>query len=265
MLKKLLIGGGGVLLLTGVLVGRDAVSYVTTSAGWVKQSVKDSVPIDFEIERARNMIKELEPEIRSNMHVIAKEEVDVARLRDQLTEAEKGLNKDRQDIARLKGDLDEGGSMFVYAGKSYSQKQVEADLTRRFERFKTREATVDKLRKILTAREAGLTASNEKLKAMQGARRQLEVEIENLRARVEMVKVAESTSAITFDDSKLSRTKDALAEISARIDVAEKLVNANAASPDQIPLDDVESRNISDEVARYFAEHPSNEDIVKLD
>jgi len=266
MLKRTLVAGGSVLLLSTLLCGREAVSYISTSAGWVKQSVKDSVPIEFELERARNMIKELDPEIRSNMHVIAKEEVEVVRLRDQFAEASKQLGKERSDITRLKRDLDEGSGAFVYAGRSYSQKQVETDLSRRFERYKTKEATVEKLRQILSAREAGLLAANDKLKAMQAAKRQLEVDIENMKARVEMVKVAESTSAaVAFDDSRLSRTREALRDIGARIEVAEKLVATTSSMPDQIQLDEVDTQNVREEVAKYFAEHPASEDIVKLD
>ncbi len=110
-------------------------------------------------------------------------------------------------------------------------------------------------------------AANDKLKAMQAAKRQLEVDIENLKARVEMVKVAESTTAaVAFDDSRLSRTRDVLRDIGARIEVAEKLVATSSThAPDQIPLDEAESRNVSEEVARYFAEHPASDDIVKLD
>lgn len=265
MVKKVLLATGGGLLLIGLLFGRDAASYVSTSCGWVKQSVKDSVPVEFEIERARTMIRDLDPEIRQNLHVIAREEVEVTRLRDQLVETEKNLAKDRKEIARMKSDLDQGGSMFVYAGRSYTPKQVETDLTRRFDRFKTKEATSDKLRQILQARETGLLAANDKLKGMQGAKRQLEVEVENLKARLEMVKVAETTGNFNFDDSRLARTREAIQEISARIDVAEKMAHTSAAMPDQIKLDDEESRNISDEVARYFDKHPSVEEIVRLE
>jgi hypothetical protein len=248
-----------------MFLGRDAFSYVTTSFGWMRQTVKNSVPVDFEIERARKMIKDVDPEIKNNMHLIAKEEVEVSRLKAQLEDAIKQLEKDRKDIVRLKNDLDGGGSIFVYAGHSYAKKQVEADLTRRFERFKTKEATVDKIHKILDARETGLVAANEKLKAMQGAKRQLEVEVENMKARLEMVRVAESTSNFNFDDSRLARTREALQEISARIDVAEKMVNANVTPLDQIKLDDAEAKNVSEEIAKYFAEHPGSENLVKLD
>lgn len=265
MLKKVVIVGAGAALLAGLIFGRDAFSYVGTSLGLVKKTVKESVPIDFQIERARHMIKDLDPEIRNNMHLIAREEVDVANLKLQLAEATKQLEKERKDIVRLKTDLDQGGSTFVYAGTTYSQKQVETDLTRRFERFKTREATSDKLQKILNARESGLVAANDKLKGMQGAKRQLEVEIENLKARVEMVRVAESTSNFNFDDSKLARTRDTIKDISARIDVAEKMANVSTSLPDQIKLDDPETKNIRDEITKYFNEHPNAENVVKLD
>ena len=53
-------------------------SYIRTSAGYVTDAVQDAVPIEFQVDRARGMIQDLVPEVRKNMHVIAKEEVEVA-------------------------------------------------------------------------------------------------------------------------------------------------------------------------------------------
>jgi hypothetical protein len=77
MLKKGLLIGGALVLLLGLFFGRDAMSYTRTSLGWVQQSVRDAVPIEFEINRAHQMIKDLNPEIRRNTHLIAREEVDL--------------------------------------------------------------------------------------------------------------------------------------------------------------------------------------------
>jgi chromosome segregation ATPase len=191
MMKKGLIVGVAALVLLGLFFGRDAASYVKTSVGWIHQGVHDAVPVEFELSRARQMIKDLDPEIHRNMHLIAKEEVEVTHLRRQMDEAETALAKNRSDIERLNADLTRGDSNFVYSGKSYTSKQVENDLTRRFEQFKVKEATLGKLRQVLAARERGLTAGREKLKAMQAAKGQLEVDVANLEARVEMVKVAQ--------------------------------------------------------------------------
>ena len=183
------------------------------------------------------MIKDLDPEIHRNMHLIAKEEVEVKHLRDQMAGAEVQLAKNRSDIERLTTDVQRGESNFVYCSKTYTKKQVENDLTRRFEQYKVKEATLEKLTQVLAAREQGLEAGREKLKAMQAAKGQLEVDVANLDARLEMVKVAQSTSEFNFDDSRLSRTKDLVKDISTRIDVAEKLVSADTSAVGQIKLD----------------------------
>src|SRR6476659_11259231 len=125
MLKKGMFLGAAAAVLVGLLFGREGFSHVKTSLGCLRQSVRESVPVEFEISRARQMIKDLDPEIHRNMHLIAKEEVDVKQLRDQLSGAEKQLAKNRSDIERLSHDLKSGDRHFVYCGKSYNAKQVE--------------------------------------------------------------------------------------------------------------------------------------------
>ena len=116
MLKRSIYVGSGALLLMGLLFGRDACSYVTTTVGWVKDSVRDSIPIEFEIERARKMLTELEPEIRRNMHLIAKEEVALERLEKQVERLGNKQEKDQSDLIRLKAHLDSGKGYFQQPG-----------------------------------------------------------------------------------------------------------------------------------------------------
>jgi tellurite resistance protein len=268
MVRKSLVVGGVIVLLLGLFFGRDAISYSKTALSGVRHAVKDAVPVEFELTRARDMIKGLTPEIRHNMHVIATEEVEVQGLRDQLAAGEKQIAKNKADIERLTTDLKNGGSQFVYCGKSYTSKQVESDLTNRFEQFKVKEATVGKLRQILAAREAGLVAGREKLKVMEAAKTQLELDIANHDARLEMVKVAQSSSNFNFDDSRLSRTKELVKEIGTRIDVAEKLVNAETVTPGQINLEEPVSTNITEQITNYFknaGEKEAEQNVVKLD
>jgi chromosome segregation ATPase len=263
MVKKGLLIGVGVLVLVGLLFGRGSVSHIKTSLGMVQQSVHDAMPIEYEIGRAKQMIKDLDPEIHRNMHLIAREEVEVGRLRSEIEKAQGQLAKNRADIERLSSDLQRGASTFVYCSKEYTAKQVETDLSRRFEQFKVKEATVEKLTQVLAARERGLAAGREKLKAMQAAKGQLEVDVANLDARLEMVKVAQSTSEFNFDDSCLARTKELVSDIGARIDVTEKLVSAETAYPGEINLDDEASTDITEQVTKYFeASQKADESVV---
>jgi predicted nucleic acid-binding Zn-ribbon protein len=254
MLKRTVVLGAVAVMLLGLFFGR---THLTTAVGMAKQTIKDNVPVDFEIKRAREMIKGLQPEIERNMHLIAREETEVAKLEKQVSKSEDRLAKDRDGILRLKGDLDSGSQVFVYAGHSYSAKQVKEDLTHRFDEFKTQEATTDSLRKILTARQTSLTAAREKLEGMLSAKRQLEVDVENLEARLKMVEVAQTTSDFNFDDSQLSQTKELISEIGDRIEVAERLVNADTTYQDRIQLEepaDSPNRDITKEITNYFGE-----------
>jgi chromosome segregation ATPase len=260
MLKKSMVVIAAVVLL-GFLFGR---SHVRTAVGMAKQAVKDNVPVQFEIKRAREMIKGLIPEIEKNMHRIAREETEVAKLERQVGKSEDQLTKDRESILRLKKDLDSGTEVFVYCGRNYSTKQVKDDLTHRFDQFKTKEQTTDNLRKILSARQTSLTAAREKLESMLAAKRTLEVDVENLEARLKMVEVAQTTSDFNFDDSQLSRTKELIAEIGDRIEVAERLVNSDTDFHDRIPLEEPDGdRDIRKEVAKYFDHQGELEALVQ--
>jgi chromosome segregation ATPase len=264
MIKKSLLVGAGVLLLAGIFVGRDAVSYVTTSVGQVHQSFKDTVPVDFEIARVRQMIKDLEPEVRENMHRIAREEVEIAKLERDLDRNRDELATSQNQILRLKDDLSTGNSHFVYVGRTYSADRVRSDLANRFEHFKTVKSTVDQMTKILEARQNCLNAAREKLDGMLAAKRQLEVEVENLQARSKMVEVAQTTSEFNFDDSQLARTRELIDDISARLEVNEKLLNSTVQLQGQIPLEGspTDAENIVDTITQYFEERPEMESFV---
>ena len=58
MIKKLVVTTLGVGLLGGVLGATNLGSYVTTGCRQVSDSVEDSVPMTFQINRARNMVRD---------------------------------------------------------------------------------------------------------------------------------------------------------------------------------------------------------------
>jgi len=265
MVKKTLFLGAAVLLLALLFFGRGAVSYVTTAVDRVQDQVKSNVPVKFEIERARNMIRDLGPEIERNMHLIAREEVEIAKLERELQQNEKQLAKSRSEILRLKNDLESGNTQFVYAGRSYTEFEVKTDLANRFAHHKTAEATVDQLQKVLRARQSGLTAAQDKLEGMLAAKRQLAVDIENLQARLKMIEVAQTTSQFNFDDSQLARTRDLINEISTRLDVTEKMMSQQVELSDRIPLEenDEAAENVLDAVTQHF-EQSASEHVAEL-
>jgi hypothetical protein len=261
MIKKLVVTTLGVGLLGGVLGATNLGSYLTTGCRQVSDSVEDSVPMTFQIDRARNMVRDLEPEIRHSMHVIAKEEVEVAELDKRLETATAKAGKDKSEIMRLQSDLSSGKNVFRYAGHSYSEGEVKEDLARRFNRYKTVDGTIESLQQMRDARQRNLDAAREKLTAMIGAQRQLQVDVENLEAKLKLVEVAEASSDFQFDDSKLARAKQLMVDIRTKLDVAAKLANADTTFQEEIPLDETEAEDVTTQVAEYFGLESESEEL----
>lgn len=254
MLKKAIVGGTLAALLGGLLMGTGLWSYARTAGGWVERTAKDAVPLEWEIQRARQMIADLDPEITSNAKRIAHEKIKVAKLEKELSQTSERLAEARNDIERLRSDLEEGDGMFVYSGKTYTSAQVRDDLGRRFDRYKTRKETSEKLQQMLTARQGALQAAHERMDAMLSAKRQLEVEIENLQARLAAVRVAQTSSELALDDSALSRTRQLLDDIATRIDVEEEVTQVDAEYFGGIDLEEESDAELLDEISSYFGD-----------
>lgn len=263
MCKKFMMVGAITLLGAATLATTGAWSYVRTGVRTASESVRSSVPVEFQIERARQMIQDLKPEIAENMKVVARERVEVRKLGEQIADKQQLIAKSRDEIMRLKGDLETGSVRFVYAGRKYSADQVKEDLAHRFKQHQVHEATTDKLEQVLAAREKNLNAACMKLDEMLSAKRELEVEVENLQARMTMVAVAQTSSPVSIDDSHLSQTRQLLDDIGTRIEVAEQLVASDGALEGKIQLESpVDESNVLDEIAAYFDE-PQREAEVK--
>lgn len=237
MLKKAIIGVISAAALSTLVFGRDVVSYVKTCSSSFRDAVKQEVPLEFEIERARDMVSNLVPDIRKCMHVIAEEEVGVEHLKAEIAKADKELNKQKDEILALRRDLGAGKETYQYAGRTYASHEVKRDLSQRFERFKTVEATAASKRQILSAREKSVSAAREKLDGMLSSKRDLEVQIEHLDARLKTLQAAQTATNVQIDDSQLSRAKKLIGDLNKQLDVAEKLLDADGHFTGLIPVD----------------------------
>lgn len=260
MLKKL-VGTALVVGLVGLLAfGRDAGSYVSTAVGRARETVKDAVPLEFEIQRTKQMLTDLGPDIHKNMERIAKEEVELERLERQIASLEQRLSTERGRLSQLAGELKTGKPQIQLAGRTYTAEQVKVDLSARFARFKVSQETLDSLRQMQTARQKSVAAARHKLEGMLASRRQLQVDLEHLGARLKMVEAQQATSEYAFDDSRLARIKDQVADLRARLDVAERLVGVEQYFPAEIPLDEM-SGDVVAEVEAYLNGSPADDTV----
>lgn len=254
MLKKVAFVGLGAVLLVTLLFGSRLPSYASTMYKRVQAQVDDSVSLQFKLQDARNQLDKLEPEVNQMKFEFARQELRVNRLQEDVVAARENLDGQLAQIVLLKNHLESGDSAFVTKGRSFSVAQVEKDIKRRWDLYKTQETVVKTKEQVLDAQVSGLEAARQQIAETEAQRETLEVEIAQLEARLKLVEVAKTTSDLSFDDSRISRLRESLDDIKSRLEVEEHIVNSDAGADfGGIPLEDnVEAGDVMAEIDQYI-------------
>jgi len=254
MIKQAVYGVAALGALASFVFGRDVWSYARTWGNSVRQTVKKEVPVEFEVTRARELVENIVPDIRNVMHVIAEQEVDVEQFTADLARKRTELASQKDAIHARTADLKSGQASFVYASQTYSSEQVRNDLAKRFDRFKMAEETLKREQQVLEARQKALTANRDKLDNLLAAKTDLELQLEQLEARLKAVQAAETASTVSIDDSELTRAKKLIRELNKQIDVREKVMASDGKLTDLIPVETklTAPKDLESQIEAYF-------------
>jgi hypothetical protein len=251
-LKRTVIVVAGVSVIGGLLFGKDVASYVRSSAKSVRTVVKDSVPIEFELRRARDLLDQIIPEMHANVKLIAQEEVEVAGLNVDIAKSEKLIEEEQVRIAKLRDALSKPQARYCFGGQEYPRSYVKSDLANRFENLKESEIHLASKRRLLATRENSLHAAMRLLEQTRSRKRALEDQIESLASQHRLVKAAAVGSQIQVDNSKLAQTEKLIAQIKKRLDVAERVLAHESKFVQGIPVDAVVEADLLTQVDEYF-------------
>lgn len=243
----LVLGGVG-----GLLFGTDFFSYVSSSARSIRTSVKDSVPVEFELERARDLLEEIIPEMHAQVRMIAEEEVEVENLKGDIAGSETAVLEDRARIEKLSNLLSGGETYFTISERRYSREAVKHDLARRFERHKESEVVLQSKRRLLAARERSLQAAVGMLEKARARKAVLADRIESLVSQHRLVQAASVGSRIQFDGSKLAQTEKLIRQIKKRLDVAERVLAHEGRFVEPIEVDVVDEADLLSQVDEFL-------------
>ena len=258
-LKIGVIGTAGFCLLGGLFFGKDLASYVRSSARGMRTVVKGSVPIEFELRRARDLLEDIIPEMRVNIQLIAQEEVEVAALKAELARGEESLGEERERVQTLRASLQRHQASYRFGGREYSHTDVKADLAGRFERLREGELVLASKARLLVSRENSLNAAMQLLEKTRGEKRILENKIEALASQHRLVKAAAVGSKIHVDNSKLAQTEKLIAQIQKRLNVAERVLAHESRFVESIPVDSIVEEDLVAQVDEYFETRNSEE------
>lgn len=225
----------GLFLLNKTNLG----SYARTAWNKVKIGANESVPLEFEIERVKNEVSQLVPDMRDNLKLIAQETVAVENLREEVKVAKANLAEQKKKILVMKQDLASGAKFVNYNDREIPAGKVRDRLARDWESYKVAERSLETKEKVLEAKETALLNAHDQLTSLRSKKEQLELQVAELEAELKAVRVAEAKSNFQLDDSRLSKINASLANIRDRIKVAKKHMELESqfAQDVQVPVE----------------------------
>src|SRR5712692_6275716 len=255
MFKKIGIAAVVVAVVLFLLNSTMLGSYTSTAFSKIHGSFKKQVPLEFEIERIKHEIAQLVPDMKKNLSSVAEEMVAIDNLKEEIVVTKANLQSQKASIMAMTEDLEKGLQVISYKGRDYSANRVREKLAKDFASYQVCEAEVKTKDRLLDAKERSLEAAREQLSSIRTQKQELETQVAQLEADLKAVRLAQTRNKFHFDDSRLARCKEILADIRNRLKVEktqEELQGEFANDPTVAVEQPKSTPELSREIKAYF-------------
>ncbi len=257
MIKKGVLGaalGAGALYAA---FGTSAPGYVRTAFHKVRHNVKHSVPVQFEIDHARDQIAELEPAIRDNIENLARASVDVEHLDREVVAIRDNMATEKKVLTALRSSLETGDTRLA-GNVTYTADEVKAELKQRFDHYKQVGGLLKDKEETLKAKQKSVIAARQQLAQMSATKQALLTKLAGIEARLKMIQTTQESNEFNFDDSALSRAKASVADLEKRLDVMARTAEMEGKfAGSNIPILDEPGRDVVREIDAEFGTGPT--------
>ena len=254
MFKNFVNVGGTIGFLVILFFGRDVASYITTAADQASEAIHDRVPFDFELDRARAMIDGLEPKIGRTLRTVAREEVEITQLNEQVSNLQAKLDREKRLLTDLRQQLRSDTTTIPVGLESVTPNDAKRIAEAKFEHYKTTESTLRSLQSTVNLRNEALSTARRNLDTLIQTKQQLTAEVAKLEARKRLMD-ATKTEYVHKEDSHLAKTRELMQRLETRMQIEERVVDTEQEFFDAPKLavgDTYDSRDIARRIDDYF-------------
>tara|TARA_R110002072_G_scaffold46591_1_gene128814 strand:- start:63181 stop:64005 length:825 start_codon:yes stop_codon:yes gene_type:complete len=249
LIGSAVLGGAGFLFL-----GTDFPSYVGSVATSVRESVTEQIPVEIELKRADNLIRQIDPQINKCKLDLARAEVDLSSLQDSVQHLEKVVTAEEKKLklgaALLRENTPDGVRLAADYG---ARRRVNADLGRTKDSYVNNLAILKSKRKLIDRQARAVEAAKERLTAVRYERAALQDQVRALKTQQMQVEaMAASSDRFDLDSTALSQAKEVITGVRKRLDVAQRMLENDIAFTGE-PVDGTENRNVIKEIDELFA------------
>jgi len=218
IVKKGLLGaalGAGTLFL---VFGTSAPSYIKTAFCRMRQSAKDAIDPQFEIERARTEIAGLQPAFDQNKEMLARAEVAVEHLEREIHEMHANLDREKATIMALR-DKVKTGDFRLTGHVADAAEEIKAQLLNRKDHYVYTTGILQEKQEVLKAKRRMIEAAHSKLEDLRAQKAKLLARLAKVEAGLQLIEATQAKNDFHFDDSALSRAKQTISELEEKLEV----------------------------------------------
>ncbi|MGC6487855.1 MAG: hypothetical protein ACON4Z_09445, partial [Planctomycetota bacterium] len=258
-LKMLLIGGAALGGAGFLFLGTDFPGYLGSVASSVREHVADQIPVELELRRAEDLIRKIDPQIRTCKRDLARAEVELEDLQSSVVRLEEVVaaeaKKLRVGADLLRGAQEDGVQL---ASEFFAQRRVTADLGRTKDSYVNNVAILDAKRALIERQTRAVGAAKDRLAAVRYERAALEDQVGALKTqKMQVEALAASSDRFDLDSTALSEAKEVIASVRKRLDVAQRMLENDMAFEGE-PVDEpLASRDVLQEIEELFEERPA--------
>jgi chromosome segregation ATPase len=235
VVKKGLLGAA---LAAGALYlafGTSAPSYVRTAFHKVRGHAHNAVPVQFEIDRAREEVRRLEGPIKDTIETYCRTEVEVKWLKDEIATVRNNLERERKGLQALK-DRVKTGDLKLTGSVNYSSEEVTTELTRKFDNYKYVSKILHDKESTLKSKQKIMDAARQQLANLNAQKRELMTKLDSIEARLQQIEASKQKNEFTFDESALSQAKQNVSDLEKRVEVQARISEVEGNLSDTLPL-----------------------------
>jgi len=268
MMRCVKFGAGGLLVFflgAFFLFGSELTSMVQTSARSLQRSARQSVPVEFELQRAKDKVNEILPDLQSQVRMIAEEEVAIAALTKEVQQDENRLLAQEAKLADLRDEMRTTQVSFNVNSRNLDRQQLAEHLKSRFDHFKQGQNSLTSKQRLLDKRKEGLGAALTMLDQMRTRQSELKLKVESLAAQHRLVKASQIQTGTLADNSQLSQADRLLSQLETRLAVAQRVMDYREDLYD-VPAENtvVAETDVLAEFDQYFTP-PSSDLAAKME
>ena len=234
-----IISAAALSAVGGVLLGTDLASYVGTAARSARASVKGSVPVEFQIRRARDLLDDVVPAMHADVRAIAQQEVDLDDLRQEVARSRAAIVGQTAGVAQFRDALATDRPSFDLGRVTYTRDQARDELAGRVSLVREAEAALTAKEQLLNTRERALVAAEQALDRAKLQKATLEGQVAALEGRYKLLQATGGDAGgqpFQLDDTKLAQTRRLIDDVKRQLDVSEHVMAHEATFADAAPV-----------------------------